>query len=200
MKKLLLATAALAILASPAYGSGFEIYGSYWDVDSADEAIGGGLSFWFPIIGDTVDLQLRATYFEETRNNVLDDFDDLPDDLDELFAENNLEVIPVEAGLRFNFAEGAAFSPYIGGGASYFLLDTNFGEVDDEVGWYANGGFAFGDGNGADFFVEAIYREVEGTLEVDIDDVDDPDDVEILDGAKIDLSGIGANAGVVFRF
>jgi len=93
--------------------------------------------------------------------------------------------------------EDAPFSPYIGGGASYIFLDTTEGQIDDEVGWYAVAGGDFGHlSSGLSFNAEAIYRSVDATVQENHHGL--PSDV--TDKAHIDLSGLGANVGVVWRF
>jgi hypothetical protein len=159
---------------------------SYWDTKDADKSAGVAIQYAFPIT-PLLDIEARASYFRQ--------LDDQP--LDELFDgdspfETGLRAVPIELGLRFNFLrDAAAFHPYVSAGGSYYLLDSEFGELDDEFGWYAALGSAFGDGRGMDFFAELLFRRAKGT--VDISEIGD-DGFE--DRLPLDLSGLGANVGV----
>lgn len=185
----------LALGATPAFAGGLGLYGSYWDTDAAEEAAGGGLRFGFPL-GEVVQLDLGATYYEE----LIDRPFDALDDVETPFVENGLQVIPVEAGLTLNFAGSSSFNPYIGGGGTYYFIDSDFGDVDDEAGWYARLGAEFGEPGGSGFFAEAGYRGVEVTVENDPEDFEDFDDIEFEEETEIDLSGLVVNAGYVWRW
>jgi hypothetical protein len=182
MKKIILfAAAALAILAGPAAAADFSVFGSYWNTQDADEALGAGAK---ARLGRFV--ELRGTYYS-----------DVTADTEPERFDFEVSAIPLEAGLRFDFAEGEAFSPYVGGGASYIMLDTTEGDIDDEVGYYAVLGAEFGNRpSGLSFMAEAIYRNVEATVTEDEDGF--PDDVR--DDVILRLDGLGVNAGLVWRF
>ena len=174
------AIAGLGLLAQPASATDFGIGGAYWSTKDTDEALGVMTKLRFGIV------ELRGTYFS-----------DVTADTDPERFDFEVSAIPVEAGLAFHFAEDAAFSPYIGGGAGYYMLDTTEGDIDDEVGWYAVVGGDFGRmPSGLAFNVEAIYRGIEATVNEDDDGF--PDDIR--DDVALDLSGIGVNAGIVWRF
>ncbi|MES1240108.1 MAG: outer membrane beta-barrel protein [Acidobacteriota bacterium] len=181
-RTILCAAAALTILAAPAAkATDFSVFGSYWDTQDADNALGGGaklrLGRW---------VELRGTYFSDVTA------DTSPERFD-----FEVSAIPIEAGLRFDLGGTEAFTPYIGGGASYFMLDTSEGDIDDEVGWYAVVGAEFGrQPSGLGFMAEAIYRGVEATVTEDSDGF--PDDVH--DDVNLNLDGLGVNAGLVWRF
>jgi hypothetical protein len=189
---LLLAT---SLAAAPAAAGGFSAYGTYWDTDAADSAAGGGLRLGVPL-GPVLQFDLGASYYEELVNRPFRALGDV----ETPFVENGLQVWPVEAGLRLNFAEGRRVNPYLGGGAHYLFMDSDFGEVDDEAGWYARLGTEFGEVEGNGFFVEAGYRGVEVTVENDPADFEDFDDVDFEAETEIDLSGALVNLGYVWRF
>lgn len=182
MKKTILsAVAALTLLAGPASATDFSVFGSYWDTKDADEALGLGAKVR---LGRFV--ELRGTYFS-----------DVTADTEPERFDFEVSAIPLEAGLVFNFAEGEAFSPYIGGGAGYYMLDTTEGEIDDEVGFYAVLGAEFArQPSGLSFMAEAIYRSMEATITEDEDGF--PDDIR--DDVAFDLDGLGVNAGITWRF
>jgi opacity protein-like surface antigen len=181
-KTILCAAAALTILAAPAAkATDFGVFGSYWGTEDADEALGVGAK-----IGLGRFFELRGTYFS-----------DVTADTDPERFDFEVSAIPLEAGLRFGFADNEAFSPYVGGGASYYLLDTSEGDIDDEVGWYAVLGAEFArQPSGLGFMAEAIYRGVEATVTEDDDGF--PDDIR--DDVSLNLDGFGVNAGLVWRF
>lgn len=180
-KTILFAAAALAILAGPASATDFSVFGSYWDTQDADEALGAGAKVR---LGRFV--ELRGTYFS-----------DVTADTDPERFDFEVSAIPLEAGLRFDFAEGAAFSPYVGGGAGYYLLDTTEGDIDDEVGYYAVLGAELGQrDSGLSFMAEAIYRGMEATVSEDSDGFPD----HVHDDVALNLDGLGVNAGIVWRF
>jgi hypothetical protein len=187
--------AAAALAGTSAQAGSFDLYGSHWNTDEADQSFGGGVT-WASGSRAPLALELRAGYYEELSNEPLDNlFDDDP------VFEEGVQAIPVEAGLRVRFnGPEAAVRPYVAGGAGYYLLDSDFGEVDDEFGWYAAAGSSFGNGTGAEFFAEVDYRKIEGTVEVDPESLGDVDDIEFEDEVELDLSGIGVNMGISWRW
>ena len=185
----------LTLAAGPAAASDLALFGSYWQPSDFDDTAGGGLRL--RLGGGAVQLELRGTYYPD----ITEDLNDLLDTDDSGLDDFELKAIPAEAGIIFHFAQGSNVSPYIGGGATYYLLDTNIGEVKDEAGFYVTGGIRVGgDNGGVGFLAEALYRNVEGSVKFDPDDFDDIDDVDFDDEFDLDLSGFAANIGVVFRF
>jgi hypothetical protein len=176
--------AALGFLARPAHASGITVGGAYWDTKDLDEGVGGTAKL---TLGRY--FELRGSYFS-----------DLTSDTSPERFDFELRAIPVEAGLAWHFAEDAPFSPYVGGGAGYYFLDTTEGEIDDELGWYAVVGGDFGRmSSGVSFNVEAIYRNMEATVRENRDDTL-PDSGDIDDKVNLDIGGFGVNAGVTWRF
>jgi hypothetical protein len=192
----IVALATLAVGAAPASAGHFNLFGSFWDTDEAGDAAGGGLGFGFPI-GERWGLDLRASYYEELSNEPLEA---IFDDDDPIFQRSGLQVLPLEIGLRYNFAPGNRTNFYLGGGGSYFLLDSDFGEVDDEVGGYAIAGVDIGNPDGVSFFVEGLWRIAEAKVDFDPDALDEVDDIDLVNRVPVDLNGLGINAGVTWRF
>lgn len=195
MKKILLATLAVGLLL-PAFGaqaSGLAIFGSYWDTEALDDTAGAGVKFSIPL-GQTFNLDLRGTYYEPfDRRALRDEIDDLFDDeVDREIFDSEISIIPIEAGFSFNLGQGAV-RPTLGAGVSYFMLDHDRFDLDDEVGWYASVGLDFARRGRVGFFLEGLYRSAEGEVNDDRDDID-------FDSVPIDLDGFAANVGVVFRF
>ena len=196
MKKLVIAGIVFAALAAPSNAADFSLFGSYWDVNVAGDTAGGGISLGIPF-NETLALDLSATYFEELTDDPLANAFDSDDPV---FEEQGLNVTPLSVGLRLNFGANESFRPYAAGGLTYFLLDSDFGEVNDELGYYAALGAGFGNPDGMSFFAEAIYRSAEAEVKLDPDDLDDIDDLEVRDRATFDLDGVGVNAGLRFNF
>ena len=180
-KSMVLTGAVVALLstATPGHAGTFGVFGSYWDTKDADHGFGGGVKGSFDL-GEVLQLDLRGTYFNDLIKRA--DAGDL-----------KLHASPLDVGLSFAFNPGGAVRPYVGGGGSYYLLDSNHGTVSDEVGYYAMGGVEFGSlSTGPHFFAEAIYRDVTGTVKRRAADETFPD---VSGKVKLQLRGVGANAG-----
>jgi hypothetical protein len=190
----LTALAGAFLFTAPAHATEFKIFGAYADTDVLGDTGGGGIGFGIPF-NDTLSLDLRATYLQELSSDPLDGIFDFDDDND-VFADSDINVVPIDVGLRFNFQRGGVVNPYIGGGGTYFILDSDARgvEIDDELGFYGLAGARFGDDVGPAFFAEAMYRTVEASASFRDDDVDFDDD------ADIDLDGFAVNAGIVWTF
>ena len=194
--RLLAALTLAALFATPGFAGDFSLVGSYWDTDAAGDTAGGGFILGLPF-NPYVAFELRATYFEELTDDPLAAAFDSDDPV---FQERGIQVLPVEAGLRFTFVPDGGFRPYIGGGGSYFLLDSDFGNISDELGYYAALGATMGDGAGAEFFLEGTWRKATAEVELDPEDLEDIDDIEVDDHADLDLDGLGVNLGVRWTF
>jgi hypothetical protein len=197
IRHLLIATCTAATLAvAPAAAADFSLFGSYWDTDAAGDTAGGGIMLGLPI-NEVFAVEFRGTYFEELTDDPLENAFDSDDPI---FQEAGIQAIPLEAGVRFSFAEGATFRPHVGGGLSYFLLDSDFGEISDELGYYALVGATVGDGEGTDFFFEGTWRKATAEVELDPEDLEDIDDIDVQDHADFDLDGVGVNLGLRWYF
>jgi hypothetical protein len=184
------------LLATPLVAADFSIHGSYWETDVAGDAGGGGFVLGLPF-NEHIGVDLRATYFEELTDDPLGNAFDSDA---EVFQDQGIQAMPLEAGLRFTFATGSSFRPYIGGGGSYFLLDSDFGEISDELGYYAVAGATVGDDEGAQFYFEGTWRKATAEVELDPEDIEDIPDIEIDEHADLDLDGLGVNVGVRWTF
>ncbi|MEM7050704.1 MAG: outer membrane beta-barrel protein [Acidobacteriota bacterium] len=188
-------TAALgaALWASPAQAGNVALYGSYWDTEDTGENIGGGARLGLMSVG-SLEFEARVSFYEEATDDLFDRILDGEDPR----TGNGIQVTPVELGVRFNLGRPIGFRPYIGAGASYYVLDADTGDVDDEGGYYGLFGFELGDQSGLRFFAEAMYRTVEATVEFDRDDF--PDITIDEDQFDIDLGGVAINAGVTWSW
>jgi len=152
-KSVLCAVAAMGLgfgaLAAPAKAADFGIFGSYQDTKDAGHGYGGGVKLDF---GHFV--TLRATYLGDiTSGTRFSNGDDL-----------KLRVVPLEAGLQYKWTPDAPFSPYLGGGASYFVLNPNHGNTNNELGWFAMAGADIKTPHGFGIMLEGIYRSVDATV------------------------------------
>jgi hypothetical protein len=175
--KTILWIAAVVLLAGPASATDLGLFGSGWNTKDADQGMGVGGKFG---IGEI--FELRAAYFS-----------DLTADTSPERRDFELKAVPLEAGLAFKFAQNERFTPYVGGGGGYYLLDTNRGDIDDEAGWYAVLGADFQTRENLGIMVEGIYRGMEATVRGD-----DPSD--IIGDVDVDFGGLGVNAGIVWTF
>jgi hypothetical protein len=179
MKKILVMLAALVIGATVASaGGGVGVFGSYWDTKDLGPGFGGGVKF---------KADLAEFFAFEVRASCITKLDDWEGD-DELF------IIPIEAGLMFNIPLGdeVPITLYGGGGGGYAILpEADDVDYDDEFCFFGVGGLEIAMGEGASLFAEAQYR----FLEIDGADTD-VGDFE----AEGKLSGLSVNAGLLFRF
>jgi opacity protein-like surface antigen len=199
MRKAIITLGLAALLSGPVAASDFAIFGSGWDPDGIEEALGGGASLHF---GESFGVDLRATYYQNAElDNIRIGDDDAPD----VFGD--LQMIPIEALLRYDFNNDGPANFYVGGGASYVMLDWDDGpDLDDEVGWVALAGARFGRPGGMGFFVEGAYRGIEATVRADdLRDFFDDDDGgdfgdEIDEDVDLNLDGVLVNLGLVWTF
>jgi hypothetical protein len=169
---------ALAEAGSAATESGtfFSLFASVYTAEDYSKADGVGFRVAF---GGAVQLELTAAYY-----TTFDDSDlELEGGGDLRGVDVELDVIPVDVGVRFKVGEGPI---YVALGGSYYLLDADGGNVDDETGFYGNFGVQF-----SHFFAEAGYREVDGT----IDDLVLTDPLLVAPEVDIGLSGFFVNVG-----
>lgn len=98
-------------------------------------------------------------------------------------------ALPLELGLGVKFA-----NLFASAGLSYFVLDSDKGDIDSSAGFYLSGGFKSGQPKGGfGFYGDVLYRVLTSTVTVK--------DNEVTIGKKdVDLNGFGINLGDVFRF
>lgn len=161
-------TVLLMSAAVPAFAGSFGIYGSYWDSSDVEETYGGGVRVGFNFL-KWLELEFHGTYYDDFEEDVVE-----------------VSAIPIDGGLRFNFLADRKVNPFIGAGVTYYLMDANEFEIDDEFGYYAQAGLEFG-GN-TKFFAEAMWRILEATADDGITD------------EEVDFDGFGVNLGVNWRW
>ena len=181
MKKTALCAAAalgLGLLAGPAKAADFGVFGSYQDTKDAGHGYGGGVKLDFANF-----ITLRATYLGDvTSGACFSNGDDV-----------KLRVAPLEAGLQYKWNPDSTVSPYLGGGASYFVLNPQRGNTNNEFGWFAVAGADIKTDHGFGVMLEGIYRSVDTTVRQN-------STTTISDRVNLQLRGFGANAGLVWHF
>ncbi|MBV8201481.1 MAG: outer membrane beta-barrel protein [Acidobacteria bacterium] len=189
------AALALALAASPlaAMTNDFGVFGTYIKPSDADNAWGGGAKARFGFV------DLRAAYFTDLTARQAEEA--CPPFCSN--AKPKIKFAPLEAGLVFKFSDWSGqpnppVSPYIGGGAGYYLLhqvnEGVFGHLNNEWGWYAVGGTDINFNPNFGLMVEFQYRRVRGTVTGP-----NPSDLNFTK-TTLQLGGPGGNVGVVWHF
>jgi len=173
LKRLGMVVAILALVSAPTQAGSFGVYGSFWSSDDADDSWGAGALVGFDFT-KWVELEFHGTYYPDFGTEV---------------STQDIEVkaIPVDGGLKFNFLPSSMVNPYAGLGVSYYFLDTNQGDIDNETGIYGEAGLDFG-GENARFFVEAMWRKLDTSIGFGAFDED------------VKFDGIDWHAGGVWRW
>lgn len=177
MRKIVLALGMVCLLATPAWAGGeFSLFGAYEQVTSNDYSIGGG---------GRVSLNLQRLSFDFTATYLAQkgSVEMLGGALDKV------KVFPIDLGIRYRFSPGSEFRPYFGVGLSYVLTELEFGDADDEVGFYASLGFVGLADRKTRWYAEVLYRWVEMEADFGVQ-------------GKVDenVGGFGVTAGLTFGF
>lgn len=162
----------------PARAGGAAAFGSYWSPDDADDAFGGGVKAVF--VEHRFGLEMRATYFPTVTTEANGQ-------------EFDLSVTPLDLGLVFQWVDAEKLNVNLMGGAGYYLLDSDEGEVDDDIGWYAGLAMAGLIDYGVSLFGEILYRDLEQSIQ----------GRSIVGGTargNIEFFGFGVNVGLKVRF
>ncbi len=181
-------TAAFACLVcltpATARATDWSLSGSYWDTDSIGDSYGVGLrATFFP---GKFQMELGATYYEQFSSEFVVDVGSETF----LFAADT-EVIPIELGFRYNVGTGPF---YLAGGGAVYSINSNVDDLDDEWGLYYRAGLQF-----PRFFVEVGYRDVEDSIDFDLDlGFDDDDHGFSVTDSRLGLSGVIVNVGWTF--
>ena len=150
-------------------------FGSYVDLDSGGESVGGGALVRFGLL-DWFAVDARASYFDLT-------------DVD-------LALVPLEAAALFRLPLlENTLVPYAGVGIGYYMFtDSDLVKVEDNVGFFPVAGleFRFGAEKQWAVFGEArwlfIYSDVDSATG------------SLSNLNSDDLSGIGINLGISLKF
>jgi hypothetical protein len=178
MKRLLAVVFGLGMLCTGAQAAGVGVFGSYWNPDAGDGVFGAGARLRGGV--GPFYLGVRGTYYEDISKALSQPVVDL-------------QAIPVDATVGLQWAPIDELELYGGGGATYYFLDTSEGQIDDEVGWLLEAGAELTIATHIGVFGEAVWRDVQGTVEGDrIGDINHH-------RADINLDGFTVNVGLVFR-
>ncbi len=178
MKRFAIALGLAALLASPASAGGLGGMVAYWSTDEAGGESGPGLKLELDF-NNPWDLEIRWSLFEELERVSRG-------------LRFPIQATPVDFGLAYNYSRDSKVNPYLGGGLSYVLVDSDFGEMPDELGYYGVAGVEFEVYPRLAIFVEGLYRQVEAEIE--------GNDLQSFVKVPVDLSGAGANLGLLYRW
>jgi hypothetical protein len=173
LRRFALVLAVLALCTVPARAGSFGIYGSYWNSDEAGDSWGGGARVGFDFV-KVLEFEFHGTYYPDFKSSLTSQ-------------DIEIKATPLDGGLRFNILPTAAVNPYFGAGVTYYFLDSDQGQMDNETGIYGLAGLDFGSKH-TRFFVEAIWRKLDTTISLSSFDVD------------AQLDGWAGNAGFNWRW
>jgi hypothetical protein len=180
MRRIILVLGFCCLLAGPAWaGGGFSFFGAYSEITEDDPSIGAGARL--SLGGESLVFDLTATWLAQSATIVLRETGSPVTD--------ELTITPIEIGGRYLFSAGSVFRWYLGLGGSYFLVDLNGGKTENEIGFYALGGFVYGADNNVQLFTEVTYRQADVTL-----------DYGSAGSEDLTVGGFGVNAGLTIRF
>ncbi len=149
-KFLLIGIFAMVITAVPAHAGTVGVYGAFWDTDDADSSWGGGVRIGFDFL-KWLELEFHGTYYPEFGGDILG-------------SNVDITAMPVDGGLKFKLFPDKNFHLYVGAGATYYFMDSNDLEIDDETGYYAEAGVEFG-GEHSRLFFEVMWRAMEASVD-----------------------------------
>lgn len=181
MKRAFLALSLLALLAAPASAGGIGFHAGWIDTDQADNDAGFGLLFSFDV-SPRVDIQLRGTDFRELSVSASDA---------ETENDFKFQATLIDFGFAYRFTkDGRKFTPYVGGGGTYYLLDStpdSKGQLNDEYGWYGVVGLDFPISRRWAIYVEGLWRDAKMSIKGDDLGLGGPVDVGVnLNGPQVD--------------
>lgn len=190
MKRAFLALALLALMAAPASArGGIGLHAGWIDTDEADNDAGWGALFHIGVTPH-VDIQLRATDFRSlvvNKSNAV-----------VLTQDFEFQATTWDLGFVYNFIkDGRSLTPYVGGGGTYYMLDStpdSEGRVGDEYGWYGVAGLDFPIGKRWAVYVEGMWRDAKMTIKGDDLGLGGPVDV------SVNLNGPQVNLGLAFTW
>ena len=154
MKRAFIALGLLVALVAPASAGTIGVHGGWVDTDEAGDDFGFGLLLNF-MVGRSVDIEFRGTDFREMTTQVAG-------------SDFNFQMTILDFGFTYNFIkDGRKLTPYVGGGGSYFLLDStpdSKGRIEDEYGWYGVAGLDFPIARRWIIYVEGMWRDAKMTV------------------------------------
>ncbi len=191
MKRAFLALGLLALMAVPATAGGGKVglHAGWIDMADADNDAGWGVLVEFGVT-PRVDIQLRGTDFRSL--NVQ------PSNSNNLVSNFEFQATLLDLGFTYNFTkDGRKLTPYLGGGGTYYLLDStpdSQGRLGDEYGWYGVAGLSLPVSRNWDVYVEGMWRDAKMTIKGDDLGFGGPVDV------GVDLNGPQVNLGLAWSW
>jgi hypothetical protein len=195
MRRILSSLVVALVCASPAMAVDFKIFGSYWNTNDLSDTAGGGVGLGFPLGESPFSIGVSGTYYRQLSDRPLHNL--VSDNTNQnFFSRNSIRVTPVDAQLQFRFPGNGYVEPWIGAGATYFVLNSSRSGLDfsNETGWNAGAGLRIGQRQGANFFADAIYRNTKATVR------HSGDSVSLVDRESLSLDGFGVNAGFLWHW
>ena len=139
-------------------------------------------------ISPHVDIQVRMTDF---RSLLVD-----ASEVDGLVRDFEYQTTTFDLGFTYNFRkQERALTPFVGGGGTYFLLDStpdSQGRINDEYGWYGIAGLDFPFASRWGAYLEGMWRDAKMTIRDDGLEPFGPTDV------GVSISGPQVNIGIKF--
>ena len=175
VKRVVTLLAILMLFSAPSWAGSFSLFGSYWNSKDADASWGAGARVGFNLT-KMLEMEFHGSYYPDFKD------DEFPGQ------SFDLTAIPVDGGLKFNFAPDSALNPFVGAGVTYYFLSTSPGSVDNQTGVYLDAGVDMGDKDGARFFAEVMWRKVDTSVSFGAFDED------------VKFDGLGLNAGATWRW
>lgn len=171
-KMLWMGMAAALLLAVPAVqAASLGGYASYLDSDELGSAWGGGGLLRFG--GEVFGLDIRGSYVS--------------------FDDPSFKIIPLELALMLRLPVGP-LGAYAGAGAGYYYIDPDRGSADDNVGAFPFLGLDAPLGESIRLFGEVRWLYLETDIDAAIKSA------ENIGSQNVDVSGLGLNVGLLFKF
>ncbi len=187
MKRWTLGLLVLTLCAAPATASSLGVFASTYSPDATGE--GEGFGFDLRLGSGPVEFELRMTIYEELETTAT-------------VVPLSIEAVPIDFGVNYRFGGGRRAHPYIGGGASYVVLDYDVDitilnpqrttDIDPEWGYYGQIGVDFDLNDQSHVFVQAIYRTFEAEAE--------EDDLGLEIDRGLNMKGGAFNLGFAFTW
>jgi len=173
--KYFLSLTAFTLCLNGIYADGLGVFGSLWEPSDGEDVAGVGIRGRG---GDGIlYFEARGTYFEDISE-------------DGLLFDRELSVIPFDLGIGLQSSAEEPVQFYGGAGITYYFIDMDNADVDDEFGYYFQLGAELVIHEGFGIFAEGVWRHAEAKIDDDGD----------VDEADFDLEGSAVNLGIVFRW
>lgn len=169
---------------------GLAFSGAWWDLGTFGDSFGGNAAVWWaplPHLG----LQLRTGYFDKTKTN-LRDFN----------ARGKVRLIPLEFAVTGILPLHDHFRLFAGGGLGWYAFSGEIKadnrpelslDVDDTLGFFGFGGFILEFTEQLWLLGEVRYTHLDSDLKISSNGI-------VAKKYSPDISGAGANIGLVFGF